>query len=77
MSVVSLRLGRWFNSSAGESETGADPMPGRDLTQRKLYDDIGDFLFAHRLAVSDRNFAVAHAYPGGDPTSNAALHRPS
>lgn len=35
---------------------------------RKLYDDIGLFLFAHRLDLTPLNFGCAHDYvAGGDP----------
>ena len=39
---------------------------GRGAVHRRLYDDIGDFLFRNGLAPSPANFAVAHAYISGE-----------
>lgn len=45
---------------------------GRGGVQRKLYDDIGDFLFAHGMTPSPHAFAVAHAYLSGEDVRTAA-----
>lgn len=72
------RLARWargLSSKADHDETdeGAElqrPRAGsatnREITRRrKLYEDIGDFLFAHDLDLTPLNFGVAHDYLTG------------
>ncbi|HEX7877521.1 MAG TPA: GGDEF domain-containing protein [Sphingobium sp.] len=73
------RLTRWARGLSGkaeaEEEEGGDPEPqraragsvaNREITRRrKLYQDIGDFLFAHDLDLTPLNFSVAHDYLTG------------
>ena len=72
------RLTRWARglSSKGEIESHeeeSDPhrarigsIAHREITRRrKLYEDIGDFLFAHDLDLTPLNFGVAHDYIAG------------
>jgi len=72
------RLARWARGLSakadGEGESAeAEPqrlrngsVAGREVTRRrKLYDDIGNFLFAHDLDLTPLNFGVAHDYLTG------------
>lgn len=71
------RLARWARglSNKAEEEESAQEEPqraragsasNREITQRrKLYQDIGDFLFAHDLDLTPLNFGVAHDYLTG------------
>lgn len=72
------RLTRWARGLSGKSESDrdeddADPqraragsIANREITRRrKLYEDIGDFLFAHDLDLTPLNFGVAHDYLTG------------
>ena len=72
--LSSHRLGRfssWFGGAAAEPQP--DPVAAaqadtRRLVERRLYDEIGDFLFTHGLSPSPANFELAHAYlAGSDP----------
>lgn len=62
----------WFGGAAPRRRTAPTPVPvlsaaaGRTSVQRKLYEEIGDFLFANDLDPSPRNFTVIHAYLSGD-----------
>ena len=51
--------------------------PGRDAGQsvdRRLYEEIGEFLFTHRLAPTPAHFELAHAYlTGGNGTAARAI----
>lgn len=38
-----------------------------ELARRRLYDDIGDFLFAHGLSIDERIFGIVLAYVTGTP----------
>ncbi|SCW73199.1 diguanylate cyclase [Sphingobium faniae] len=69
------RLTRWARSLSGKGEE-EQPTPerrvragtaaSREITRRrKLYDDIGDFLFAHDLDLTPVNFSVAFDYLTG------------
>ena len=73
------RLARWARGLSGRTgdyegeETEQEPqrtragsIASREITQRrKLYEDIGDFLFAHDLDLTPLNFGVAHDYLTG------------
>lgn len=72
------RLARWARGLSGKVEddrTGEEEQPqrarsgsasNREITRRrKLYEDIGDFLFAHDLDLTPLNFGVAHDYLTG------------
>ncbi|KKW94142.1 MULTISPECIES: GGDEF domain-containing protein [Sphingobium] len=73
------RLARWARGLSGKAdhEEAEEPpeMPqrarsgspsSREITRRrKLYEDIGDFLFAHDLDLTPLNFGVAHDYLTG------------
>lgn len=63
---AATRLPSWLGGRSAPA-TAASPMPSRELARRKLYDDVGDFLIAHDLALSETNFAVALAHLSGDP----------
>ncbi|PCG14516.1 MAG: GGDEF domain-containing protein [Sphingomonas sp.] len=66
------RLLAWLSpDAAGAPTVVADhDQPARDsgrgAVHRRLYDDIGEFLFRNGLAPSPTNFAVAHAYISGE-----------
>jgi diguanylate cyclase len=70
------RLARWargFSGKSEEEEVEAEPQraragssANREITRRrKLYEDIGDFLFAHDLDLTPLNFSVALDYLTG------------
>ncbi|UZW54778.1 GGDEF domain-containing protein [Sphingobium sp. JS3065] len=72
------RLARWARGFSGKAddmdmdgpEAPQRARPGsaasREATRRrKLYEDIGDFLFAHDLDLTPLNFGVAHDYLTG------------
>lgn len=71
------RLARWARGLSGKDQDASDeeaepqrPRAGsaanREITlRRKLYEDIGDFLFAHDLDLTPLNFGVAHDYLTG------------
>jgi diguanylate cyclase len=75
------RLTRWargFSGKATEEEADEDsgtPLPSsrannatlsREINRRrKLYEEIGDFIFAHDLDLTPLNFGVAHDYLTG------------
>ncbi|WP_313801163.1 GGDEF domain-containing protein [Sphingobium sp.] len=71
------RLARWARGLSGkadeemeEPETSQRARSGsaanREITRRrKLYQDIGDFLFAHDLDLTPLNFGVAHDFLTG------------
>lgn len=72
------RLARWARGLSGKAddEEAEEPAPpqrartgsanSREITRRrKLYEDIGDFLFAHDLDLTPLNFGVAHDYLTG------------
>ncbi|WP_028056060.1 sensor domain-containing diguanylate cyclase [Sphingobium bisphenolivorans] len=73
------RLARWARglSGKGDEDEGAEEQASpqrarsgsassREITRRrKLYEDIGDFLFAHDLDLTPLNFGVAHDYLTG------------
>lgn len=71
------RLSRWARGLSGRAEDEEDqaqePQPpragsiaNREVTRRrKLFNDIGDFLFAHDLDLTPLNFGVAHDYLTG------------
>ena len=72
------RLTRWARGLSGKSEIQSDvedsdphrsrlgSIAHREITRRrKLYEDIGDFLFAHDLDLTPLNFGVAHDYITG------------
>jgi len=72
------RLARWargFSGKAAEEDMDepdeaqrarAGSAANREITRRrKLYEDIGDFLFAHDLDLTPLNFGVAHDYLTG------------
>ena len=72
------RLSRWARGLSGRSdaeEEAEQPEPQRaragsiatrEVTRRrKLYEEIGDFLFAHDLDLTPLNFGVAHDYLTG------------
>lgn len=71
------RLTRWARGLSGKSdeEEGDEAEPqraragsvaNREITRRrKLYEDIGDFLFAHDLDLTPLNFGVAQDYLTG------------
>ena len=72
------RLARWARGLSGkpddeageEEQEQARPRPGaassREIHRRRqLYEDIGDFLFAHDLDLTPLNFGVAHDYLTG------------
>ncbi|WP_323809899.1 GGDEF domain-containing protein [Sphingobium baderi] len=70
------RLTRWARGLSGKAE-GADDSPPEQrvragtaanrevVRRRKLYDDIGDFLFVHDLDLTPVNFSVALDYLTG------------
>jgi diguanylate cyclase len=58
------RLPGWLGKRAVPAVTQSRP---REQARRKLYDDVGDFLIAHDLTISETNFAVALAHLSGDP----------
>lgn len=70
------RLTRWARSlsgKSGEDEEAAESVPSRpggaasrEITRRRqLYEEIGDFLFAHDLDLNPLNFGVALDYLTG------------
>lgn len=67
------RFTGWFgaNPPAGTTEAGrrAPAQLGdgdaRMLVERRQYDEIGDFLFRHRLAPTPTHYEIAHAYLSG------------
>jgi diguanylate cyclase len=72
------RLARWARGLSGRTEEEGNDAPeevqrprggsaaNREVTRRrKLYEDIGDFLFAHDLDLTPLNFGVAHDYLTG------------
>ncbi|WP_150290146.1 sensor domain-containing diguanylate cyclase [Sphingobium estronivorans] len=72
------RLARWARGLSGKADTEEPDEPpepqrarsgsanNREITRRrKLYEDIGDFLFAHDLDLTPLNFGVAHDYLTG------------
>ena len=69
------RLARWAKGLSGKTEEEAEPAearprPGsassREVNRRRqLYEDIGDFLFAHDLDLTPINFSVALDYLTG------------
>lgn len=68
MSAVSAlrapsRLPAWLGGRVPALAPATTP---RELARRTLYDEVGDLLMAHDLALSDVNFAVAIAHLSGD-----------
>lgn len=60
----------WLHASGRGAR---DPVhDARALEQRRLYDEIGEFLSANRLDASPRNFMVIHAYLSGEDCDIAA-----
>jgi len=70
------RLTRWARGLSGKAEAADDSPPeqrvragtaaNREVVRRrKLYDDIGDFLFVHDLDLTPVNFSVALDYLTG------------
>lgn len=72
------RLARWARGLSGKADdedmdepeqqqrARAGSAANREITRRrKLYEDIGDFLFAHDLDLTPLNFGVAHDYLTG------------
>ncbi|WP_087575948.1 GGDEF domain-containing protein [Sphingobium sp. SJ10-10] len=72
------RLARWARGFSGKAadedmdepeeaqRARAGSAANREITRRrKLYEDIGDFLFAHDLDLTPLNFGVAHDYLTG------------
>lgn len=71
MNNIAKHLLHFLAGESHEPETGSSPVgPDSDLprsTLRKLYDDIGHFLFSHRLDLTPLNFGCVHDYlAGGD-----------
>ncbi|APL95961.1 GGDEF domain-containing protein [Sphingobium indicum] len=72
------RLARWARGLSGKADDEAMDLPEQPqrarhgsassreiIRRRKLYEDIGDFLFAHDLDLTPLNFGVAHDYLTG------------
>jgi len=72
------RLARWARGLSGKTDDEAMDVPEEPqrarhgsassreaIRRRKLYEDIGDFLFAHDLDLTPLNFGVAHDYLTG------------
>ncbi|KEQ54584.1 sensor domain-containing diguanylate cyclase [Sphingobium chlorophenolicum] len=72
------RLARWARGFSGKADhedmdepeqqqrARAGSAANREIVRRrKLYEDIGDFLFAHDLDLTPLNFGVAHDYLTG------------
>lgn len=66
---ASERLLSFLSGPSTPAAVGIAPAPDAERSPlRKLYDDIGLFLFAHRLDLTPLNFGCAHDYvAGGDP----------
>jgi diguanylate cyclase len=66
------RLFAWLSPEAPVAPPAVadnDPPPrdsGRGAVHRRLYDEVGEFLFRNGLAPSPTNFSVAHAYVSGE-----------
>ncbi|EQB31154.1 GGDEF domain-containing protein [Sphingobium ummariense] len=70
------RLARWARGLSGKAEEEEEDAPdarrragtasSREIgRRRRLYEEIGDFLFAHDLDLTPLNFGVAHDYLTG------------
>ena len=54
--------------------SGATDRDARQSVDRRLYEEIGEFLFTHRLAPTPAHFEIAHAYlTGADSAAARAL----
>lgn len=68
----------WFGGHASRRAPDIVPVAvpptaaGRAAVRRKLYEDVGDFLFANDLEPSPRNFTAVHSYLSGDDGALAA-----
>lgn len=61
-------LSAWLGGGTDDRAPQAAPRDDRAAhasVQRKLFDDLGDFLFAHDLAVTPTNLEIAQAYLSG------------
>ncbi|HEX7854315.1 MAG TPA: GGDEF domain-containing protein [Sphingobium sp.] len=72
------KLAKWSFGLLGRDNAAQEPMPATSREQgggrvrreeerrRALYDDIGQFLFAHDLDLTPLNFGLAHDYITGN-----------
>lgn len=67
---IAKRIARWVGTGregADERQPGGDGKFARASEQRRrLFDEIGDFLFAHDLDLTPLNFSLAHDYLTGN-----------
>lgn len=64
------RFSSWFGGTPDFARDRASMVEAdsRRLVERRLYDEIGDFLFTHGLSPTPAHFEIAHAYlTGSDP----------
>jgi diguanylate cyclase len=64
------RFSAWFGAPAASpvNLVVAPETDSRQCVERRLYDEIGEFLFTHGLSPSPAHFEIAHAYlAGSDP----------
>lgn len=71
------RMLGWFAGDGG-GEPVADTRPAvnladtRAMVQRRLFNDIGELMFAHALTPSPRTYSVLHSYLSGDDVRTSA-----
>ncbi|MBI0474356.1 GGDEF domain-containing protein [Sphingomonas sp. MA1305] len=63
-----LWLGGWLSQAPAPADGVPPPAPApvRENTAARLYDEVGEFLFAHDLPLAPDIFGVALAYLGGE-----------
>ncbi|MES2337788.1 MAG: GGDEF domain-containing protein [Pseudomonadota bacterium] len=68
------RLSSWFAPGAAAAQRDTAEPATRNLVDRRLYEDVGDFLFTHGLSPTPINFEIAHIYlSGSDPSVARAV----
>lgn len=66
MSAAAMRIGRWFGAARPLDHDDIPKPSVHDQRRQQELDDIGAFLLAHDLEISDSSFAVVRAHLGGD-----------
>lgn len=73
MNVSAIMPHRWRKTpSVAGDVLLPDPSPWA-MAQRRLFDEIGEFLFAHGLTVNDHNLTIARAHLEGNRTIGARI----
>lgn len=67
---IARRIARWVGASGENAEDGQHAQDGSfariSEQRRRLFDEIGDFLFAHDLDLTPLNFSLASDYLTGN-----------